>query len=474
MSNKRGPYFQYETDKNQKIKIPRQTLWNQKQRLNKQQLYFVPETSRHVNNVVNECMETSESENNTEFEHEEVTFNGIEHSENDDEWFYDSQFDIDDLVPLPNNPNCSKADAMSIIYAFSVRHNLNWTCLEDLVHLINTLFGAHILPASKYMFKKKFGEKDVIKRTMHFICHSCEKYLGTEEVLKSESVHNCSNCGTEICMDTKYKKNHFITIPIKRQIITILERNANNINLNAVNSTDIMQDVQDSLTYQRLKSSVNDGQFISLIVSTDGAALFTSTKEKSFWPIQFYINEIDLKHRFKRDNMICAAFSFGKQPNMAIFFKEFIQEINQINADGGVTFRMKDGKVCKVKVLPFVITADAPAKSDILNRVHHTGRGGCPYCEHNGTVLPGKKQVLYCTRDNTVLRNNDQTRADMIEAHRTEKRVNGYHGLSSLLALECEFDIIQQIALDQMHCIHLGVVKRLMNLFLHDKYRGKE
>lgn len=476
MSRKRGSYFQYEIDKTKKkIKIPRQTRWNQKQRMKEQTFYIVPETSS-LHNVTDACTETSENELNTNFEYEETIFNDTENPEiqSDNEFFDDNYFDIADLLPLPNNPNCSKADAMLIIYAFAVRHNLNWTCIRDLVHLVNTIIGANVLRASKYYFKKKFGEKGVIKRTTHFICHSCEKYMGTEENLKSENIQKCSNCETEICMDTKYKKNHFITIPIKQQVIEILERNADCINLNAINTTDCIRDVQDSLTYRRLERSVNGDQFITLNVSTDGAALFKSTKDKSFWPIQFYINEIDLKRRFKRENVICSAFSFGKQPDMAIFFKSFIEEINQINADGGIAFRKKNGEVCKVKVLPFVITADAPAKSDILNKVHHSGRGGCPYCEHNGTVLPGKTQVLYCTKDNARLRNNDQTRVDMIEAHRSGKRVNGYHGLSSLLALKCEFDIVQQIAQDQMHCIHLGVVKRLLNLFFLDKYRGKK
>lgn len=122
----------------------------------------------------------------------------------------------------------------------------------------------------------------------------------------------------------------------------------------------------------------------------------------------------------------------------------------------------------------FLVTADAPAKSDILNKVHHSGRGGCPYCEHNGTVLPGKTQVLYCNRDCARLRDNETTRASMMEAHFSGKRVNGYHGLSPLLALDYAFDMVLQIVIDQMHFMDIGVIKRLLNLFLESKYRKQK
>lgn len=172
--------------------------------------------------------------------------------------------------------------------------------------------------------------------------------------------------------------------------------------------------------------------------------------------------------------MLCSAFSFGKRPDMQIFFKCFIEEINQINSEGGLTISLKNGQFIKLKVLPFVFTADAPAKSDILNKVHHSGRGGCPYCEHNGTVLKGTTQVLYCNRDNVRCRENVDVRQNMIQAHLTDKTVNGYHGLSALLVFDDFFDIVSQIAIDKMHCVDLGVIRKMFNLFLEPKNRGNE
>lgn len=479
MSGKRGRYFNYKT-KNKILHIPKQTISSQKQKQqNKQQLFLVP-GSLCANDVnirepaQNECMETNEIEYGSEKEFDNDEEEYFSDGNDYDDLFESNEFNIDEFEPLKSGLNCTKADAMLIIYAFSMRHNLNWRRIEDLVHLVNTLLGVVALPASKYFFKKKFGEKDVIKRTTHFICHFCATYLGTEEKLKSENVQICPNCENEICMDTKYKKNNFITIPVETQIKNALEHNADNINLNGASSTDCIRDIQDSLNYRRLKKSSGNVKFITLTVSTDGAAVYRSTKDKSFWPIQFFINEISLKHRFKRKNMICAAFSFGKTPNMATFFKFFIEELNKINTEGGLTFHLKNGEQCIVKLFLFLVTADAPAKSDILNKVHHSGRGGCPYCEHNGTVLPGKTHVLYCNRDSARRRDNETTRANMIEAHYSGKRINGYHGLSPLLAVNYEFDIVHQIPIDQMHCIDIGVIKRQFNLLLDTKYRNEE
>lgn len=62
----------------------------------------------------------------------------------------------------------------------------------------------------------------------------------------------------------------------------------------------------------------------------------------------------------------------------------------------------------------------------------------------------------------------------MVEAHLSGKRVNGYHGVSALIALEYNMDMVSQIGIDVMHCVDIGVVKRLFSILLNDKNRHKE
>lgn len=168
--------------------------------------------------------------------------------------------------------------------------------------------------------------------------------------------------------------------------------------------------------------------------------------------------------------MFCAAFSYGKTPNMHVFLKEFIEDINSINADGGLTFKMKGGETKTVKVIPMIFTADSPAKCDVLNKVYFNGYKGCPYCTHNGTLV--NKQIRYCHRDNGPTRTNEQARSDMLEAQRSYKKTNGYHGVSALMSFK-HFDVVWQIGIDKMHNVDLGVTRLLFKLFLASENRKK-
>lgn len=195
---------------------------------------------------------------------------------------------------------------------------------------------------------------------------------------------------------------------------------------------------------------------------------FKSCKDKSVWPIQFVINEIESEYRYKRENTFCAAISFGRTPKMQMFFKPFIQEIERINRSGGLTLKLQNGEKQFIKIFPMIFTADTPARADVLMKSYFNGYNGCSYCLHSGTLV--NKQIRYCNRNNGNLQTNEQVRKDMIEAQTTNSKVNGYKGVSPLMAMK-HFDMVWQVAIDKMHNIDLGVVPLLFNLFLDSKNR---
>lgn len=377
----------------------------------------------------------------------------------------DEQFDT-----VHPNLTCTVNDAMTMIYAYNIRHNLTWEATEDLTYLINAIIGMNKIPTSKYKFKEKFQRNGKTKATIHYLCHACDMYLGTEKDIQRFAMKVCSNCRSEIRKDIKYKKNHFISTPILHHLENVLKQNVNFVDLEYEISPNIIRDVHDAHNFSKLKNEMGIQPYITITINTDGAAIFKSTKEKSFWPIQFYINEIDLEHRFKRQNMLCSTIAFGKTPNMQVFFRPLIEELSMINENGGVSFIDKHGRSIKLKVVPMLITADAPAKSHVLNLISHNGRFGCPYCLHCGTGLSGTTQYRYCKRGNARNRTNDEARENMLQAHHSSTSVNGYMGLSSLMALPYNFDIVWQVPIDKMHCIDMGVTKRLFNLYLNKKY----
>lgn len=288
--------------------------------------------------------------------------------------------------------------------------------------------------------------------------------------MKDAQIKCCPNCKSDIQTDTKYKKNHFVTIPVKNQLKTVLEQNSDDLIFDFMPNSNYIRDVHDSLSFQKLRNNLVNDTTITLTLSTDGAALFKSTKDKSVWPIQLIVNEIDLVSRFKRPNMICAGVSFGKTPDMQIFLKPFIDEILQINAEGGLLFKM-NGEVKAVKISPMIFTGDTLAKQYVLKKRSFNGYMGCPYCLHGGTLV--NNQIRYCNRDIAAIRSDEQTRMDMFQSQATRSQVSGYHGISPLTAFE-SFDVVKQVGIDKMHCIDLGVIKRMFNLFLDSKNRKKE
>lgn len=209
---------------------------------------------------------------------------------------------------------------------------------------------------------------------------------------------------------------------------------------------------------------------VTITFSTDGAALFKSTKEKSVWPLQFIVNEIDIERRYKRENMMCSAISFGKTPKMEVFFKPFIEEIQKINAEGGLSFTLKNGDKKTVKIFPMIFTGDTPARADVLKKSQFNGYNGCAHCLHRGTLV--NKQIRYCKRDNGPLRTNEDVRGNMMDAQMLNEKVNGYKGLSPLVALE-SFDVVWQVGIDKMHNVDLGVTALMFNLFLKSERNPK-
>lgn len=211
--------------------------------------------------------------------------------------------------------------------------------------------------------------------------------------------------------------------------------------------------------------------YITLTIYTDGAAVFKSTKDKSFWPIYIVVNEISLDHRFKRHNILCSAISFGKTPNMQVFFKPLIDDIKKINDEGGLVFRNKHLNLERAKIVPAIFTGDALAKAYVLNIAQHNGHNGCPYCLHFGTILDGSTQIRYCSRDNAICRTNTTSRSNMMNAQSSHAIINGYKGVSPLMAMGPTFDVVWQVSIDKMHCVEMGVVKKMFNLFLNFKNR---
>lgn len=367
--------------------------------------------------------------------------------------------------------SCSVKEAMQMIYTFSVRHSLSWTATEDVAQLVNSILGNSAIPSSKYLFRKMFCKKN--SPAIHFQCTYCRNYLGQKSTFGTAKEVKCDNCGQMSNVETKYRKNHFISIPVVPQIRSTLQQNIqkNYFISNPMPSIDLtITDIFDGTLYRDLKAQMGGTRFITITVSTDGAVVQKSTKDKSFWPLQIFINEIQNQHRFKRENIICGAFAYGRTPDMAIFLKPFIEEINYINSQGGLAITI-DNCVVKYRIIPMFFTTDSVAKAYVACKTSHNSYNGCPYCEHPGKII--SRQVRYCYENNAPERTHEATKNNMIEASAAGNPVNGYRGITPMLALDTHFDTVWGFVIDKMHSVDLGVIKKMFNLYLDSKNKNE-
>lgn len=187
-------------------------------------------------------------------------------------------------------------------------------------------------------------------------------------------------------------------------------------------------------------------QSIELLINIDGLPLFKSSS-KQFWPILVKIfNEPDVYKPFP------AAIYCGnhKPPNAKHFFDKFIQEISRMQTEG----LNVNGMMYKVSVKAFV--CDRPARSFIKCIKNHGGYSACERCTVHGKRVANR--TVY-PPDESELRTDHSFRAQFDPAHHV--------GLSPLLDLP--IDMVNSFTLDAMHLLYLGVMKKLLDCWIHGK-----
>lgn len=381
--------------------------------------------------------------------------------DSDSEDFGEDEFTYDPFIH--ENLYCSVNECMKMIESYRIRHNLNWVALKDLIHMLHKIIGRDFLPKTKYSWQK-MCLKGKIQRTYHYVCPSCGNYLGSKEKIVSSLKNSCEICGAVINTARKYNKDFFITLPLVSQLRPFLEQNYDKIRRTR-GEDNSLTDLFDGDLYKSIERQFNNAEFITLTTNTDGAQVFKSTKNGALWPLQHFVNELSPTERFKRKNLLCTAFSFGSTPDMGCFLRPFIEEVNKINENGGIKIRLPDRQYKKILVIPLLFTLDSVAKCHVLNFKQFNGYFGCPRCYHPGERV--NKTVRFCVQQHVRLRSNEEFLKDMKLAHTTQKCTNGLKGISALAGIKViDIDLVSQVVIDKMHSVDLGVMKKLLNLWL--------
>ena len=177
-----------------------------------------------------------------------------------------------------------------------------------------------------------------------------------------------------------------------------------------------------------------------LQLNVDGLPLFKSTNEQ-FWPILGMLVEATRPQPF-----VIGLFSGKSKPgNVDEFLKDFVEEMGDLEGNG----LMHDNKVYAVAVSSVV--CDAPARAFLKRIKGHSGYSGCDKCTQPGVY---NSKMTFPEVDAPIRTNVAFDEMEDAEHHKGPSPFQSIH-----------LGIITQFPLDYMHCICLGVMRRLLRLW---------
>lgn len=381
---------------------------------------------------------------------------------------------LSDLSEFPRseNGNSKRHDIVDKILYHYIRHNVTFTCLEDTCKLMAAARTSSIeFPLTKYSLMKTMEERASItlKRTYFVECSKCNIY-STASATKHEV--QCNKCKQLLIAD---ETNFFIYIPIENQIIQSLKLNWSQVErFNEKDShSDTISDVHNAYFLQDLHElfSKSETNILSLMLNTDGANKFKSNSH-SVWPIQLVQNYLPPELRYKPSNILTACLYYGKEkPDCIKYFQPLISELNELKAKG-LSLNVENETYRFFPIVTHCVV-DLPAKHMLQRIKQYNGRNACTYCMHPGqTVQITKKlKVIRYTYDQYPLRDHVRTVTSM-DKKKNDSNSDGVIGKSCLVSLP-NFNIINGFGIDYMHCVLLGVVRKLLNLFLNSKHHKR-
>lgn len=187
---------------------------------------------------------------------------------------------------------------------------------------------------------------------------------------------------------------------------------------------------------EHITQSPNFRGDIEVVLNVDGVPIFKSSKLQ-FWPTLAAVQN--------SEPFLVALFCATEKPNsVEDYVQDLIEEIKTLKQNGV----LHQGTVHKVKIKAFV--CDAPARAFLKCTVGHNGLQGCERCV--APAVSVQRRVTYPSKEAFESRSDvdfDQVR---YAGHQKKKSPLSSAGILC----------VKQFALDYMHLICLGVVKRVL------------
>lgn len=179
-----------------------------------------------------------------------------------------------------------------------------------------------------------------------------------------------------------------------------------------------------------------------LDINIDGVPISKSSNN-CFWPILGRLSNIANDKIF----VIGIYQGYAKPKNFTEYLNPLVEELQSLLNNYNYA-----SKVIKFKI--GIVIGDAPARASILGIKSHTGYFGCSKCIVEGEYINHRMCYLSC---NAAIRSNKSFR------NKTDENHHIYTSPMEVL----DIDMIKQFPLDYLHVVCLGVVKKLMKMWIH-------
>ncbi len=370
-----------------------------------------------------------------------------------------------------------------LLCCFVIRFRLSDECLNALLCLIE-----FVLPAENTLFTSLYGVRRFLAKyvsmpEIQYFCNFCYTHV-------SKDAKVCSNSS---CLKDLTQTNalaYFVKHSVIKQLSVMFKRKsfADTVRTHRfkyARNGGKLYDVYDGSSYRKLYDNgfLKEKNNISFAFNTDGVAIFKSSPV-SMWPVYLLVNELPLKQRKSRHNIIMyGVWISPKKPAMWSFLKPLYEELKELEKGVQLQDYTENYFTCCATLLS--CTCDLPARCMVSNGSQFNGKHSCWYCHDEGssfrTPAGGNCHIFPFTKEDqrpekrSCNSHSDDVQAVVckLQSGQTNPVVRGIKGPCWFMFLK-HFDIINGFCIDYMHCICAGIVKGLLGRWFSKEHKGED
>ncbi|KAJ8669434.1 hypothetical protein QAD02_000693 [Eretmocerus hayati] len=295
-------------------------------------------------------------------------------------------------IPLFENSPHSLEYAMHVLTEWFVQSKTSKKWMDALVKIFKELLPQeNSFPTSGFMFFKTvrgYAPKNEITR--HYYCKDCGNHVGNVKPVNK----NCSKCLlTKGC-------GFFSEFDIAKQIKFMFEhRNLAKLLESRPKShrdQGLICDIDDGSEFIRANGEAFEekGPYDMVLVSFLDGFNYSNSSNANVWP--YYYTIADLPEHL-RESFITVGLIWADdiKPKMNTWMAPTCIKIKECFTEGITWTHPETGVEHTSRVIAPEFIADKPARSELLNQMHHNSRYGCETCEIRtvrSSAVPGKKR----------------------------------------------------------------------------------